>query len=160
MSDFDPNDRGEYPIGPEPAPNPRPFGAPRVRINTSMMGYDAPGSGQPIPYARPMPAPEPQPSISSQVQYLLGILSPFAVVAILWALSGSMRILRIPPAAFVPITWIAFGAFIAMVVYVSTKLKWKAFLPGVLTIVLLIPLILFAICGIALAAIIGPGGFK
>jgi hypothetical protein len=161
MTDPNANDRGEYGLGPEPAPNPRPFGAPRVRINTTMMGYDAPAPGRPIPYARPMPAQEAEPNVPTATQYIIGGISPFAYAMLVGVVMHVLTLARLPMVAQELLVWAAFGGFAALVIFVHVKLGWKGFLPGVLTAVFVIPLVLFAICGVVLLGIgAASGGFR
>ena len=160
MTDFDPNDRGEYAIGPEPAPNPPRLDRPRMRISTSLMSYDVHAPGRAIPYARPMPAPEPERGIATSTQYVLGGLSPFAYGTVVSLIMGALRIFRPPIAVQELMVWVAFGGFAALVVFVHVKLGWKGFLPGILTAIFVLPLILFAICGVVLLGIGSAGGFR
>lgn len=139
MSDnLDPNDRGEYPIGPEPI-------RPRVKIRISMMGYDMPAPGRVIPYARREGEKEPESSVPHGVQFLLGCISPFVVLTLLTLTRPAWKRTGIADPAMI---WLTIGGYVAVVLLTSKKTRWKGFAPGVLTATLVLPLVLLTVCGV------------
>lgn len=102
---------------------PRPMPRPRPPINVL-----------PLEYYRPDPAQQ-KPRVPLIAQFVLGVALVPALIA---AGVATMAKTRIPPDILVLLV----PALAAICIVVRLKLKWKAFFPGVLTAIFLIPLVL------------------
>jgi len=113
-----------------------------------MSGYDLPQRGKPIPYFRRPVTHEPEPAISLTKQYVLGALSPLASFLIPWAMNAVMRSIGMPDEITGFILWAGFIALVLFLFYVA--MNSNAFMAGLFTIILAIPVLMFCLCGVAL----------
>jgi hypothetical protein len=127
--------------------------AKRRRIHVGAL-EEEPGEGRPVrQHSGPIEyyGPDRQTSdarpVDPVVQYLLGLATPFFATVCGCALS----VLPIDPVGNI---WICAIVTILICLYLRIRHHWRAFIPGVLTTVLLV-YGLFTLCGM----IIGSGGF-
>lgn len=98
----------------------------------------------PIEYYGPDPHGSSSGPVPAMAQYFLGFMAPFLATGLGCLLSAA----RISPENSLVIGVVA---VIAISIYVRVHFRWRAFIPGVLTTVLLIPLLfigaIYVVCG-------------
>jgi hypothetical protein len=76
-------------------------------------------------------------------QFAAGMAAPYlyttAVIASVSSFGGTPQIWQ-------AVLWLAVAAFVVGVVYIHTMTSWKAFTPGVVTGILVVPLVLAGAC--------------
>jgi hypothetical protein len=124
------SDRGEYGLGPEPGPRPNRHRPRPIRV--AKLDYER--HDKAVRYV----------VVPAAVQFIIGMLSPFAYAAIVGVL---IAICPVPA----PIVALAIPGFAFLVLWIWHKTSWTGFVPGVLTTIILLPVIGVVFCGIILS---------
>ena len=132
----DPTDVGEYPLGPEPSPNPRPA---RPPIRVARLDYQR--------------QPEAAGSSSVGVQFTLGVIFPWVYLMVASMLSAVMWRFGLSEVTGV----FTLVGFVVAVTYIRHRSQWTGFVPGVLCAIFVAPLVLLATCAIVVGAAMGIG---
>lgn len=84
-------------------------------------------------------------TVPTAVQFILGMLSPFAFATIVGVLVALIP-QEAPTAAL-----LAVPGFVGIVIWIRLKTTWTGFVPGILTSVILLPVIGVVLCGMILS---------
>lgn len=101
-------------------------------VRTAVLEYEGPRTSE-------------RPSVPLIVQFILGLVGPFAYgipACILMIIVGETKIVPYELSS-----WIAIAGYVALALLIRIKLKWRAFIPGSLLVILGVPLAFVVICG-------------